>query len=140
MSTLNVKRIHENAQLPKKGSLLAAGYDLTSVENRTIESFALACISTGLKVEIPLEHYGRVAPRSGLAVKYLIDVAAGVIDPDYRGELKVVLINLSKVPFNVKVGDKIAQLIIEKISNPIVIEVDDLSSTDRGVNGFGSTN
>ena len=80
-----------------------------------------------------------VAPRSGLAWKYSIDVGAGVIDADYRGPVGVILFNHSDVDFEVKVGDRIAQLIIEKIITPEVVEVEDLDSTERGVGGFGST-
>lgn len=80
-----------------------------------------------------------VAPRSGLAWKHSIDVGAGVIDADYRGPLGVILFNHSDVDFEVKVGDRIAQLIIEKIMTPDVLEVDDLDSTTRGTGGFGST-
>ena len=88
---------------------------------------------------IPEGHYGRVAPRSGLAVKNFIDVGAGVIDCDYRGALGVVLFNHSADDFHIKPGDRIAQLIIEKISTPDVVEVDDLDETARGAGGFGST-
>lgn len=82
---------------------------------------------------------GYVAPRSGLAWKHSIDVGAGVIDADYRGPVGVILFNHSDADFEVKVGDRIAQLIIEQIITPNVIEVDDLDSTERGAGGFGST-
>ena len=80
-----------------------------------------------------------VAPRSGLAWKHSIDVGAGVIDADYRGSVGVILFNHSDVDFEVKLGDRIAQLIIEKIITPEVMEVEDLDCTERGVGGFGST-
>ena len=96
-------------------------------------------VQTDLAVAIPAGHYGRVAPRSGLAVKHFIDVGAGVIDSDYRGAVGVVLFNHSADDFHIKHGDRIAQLIIEKISTPAVVEVDDLDATERGAGGFGST-
>jgi dUTP pyrophosphatase len=92
-----------------------------------------------LAIAIPEGHYGRIAPRSGLAVKNFIDVGAGVIDMDYRGPVGVVLFNHSGDDFHIKQGDRIAQLIIEKISNPQIVEVDDLDATARGAGGFGST-
>ena len=83
--------------------------------------------------------YGRVAPRSGLAYKKGIDVGAGVIDEDYRGEVGVILFNFGEEDFEVAPGDRIAQLILEKISMVGLKEVDDLDQTDRGAGGFGST-
>ena len=88
---------------------------------------------------IPIGNYGRVAPRSGLAVKNFIDVGAGVIDADYRGEVKVLLFNFSDSDFKVSPGDRIAQLIIEKYTRTEIEEVDDLDTTVRGEGGFGST-
>uniref|UniRef100_A0A183BST3 Deoxyuridine 5'-triphosphate nucleotidohydrolase n=1 Tax=Globodera pallida TaxID=36090 RepID=A0A183BST3_GLOPA len=96
-------------------------------------------VSTGLRVAIPSGHYGRVAPRSGLAVKHSIDVGAGVIDTDYRGELKVLLFNFGETDFQVNEGDRIAQLICERCTRPELTEVGTLEMTARGANGFGST-
>ena len=98
-----------------------------------------ALIPLNIAVSIPQGYYGRIAPRSSLAMKH-IDVGAGVADSDYRGALGVVLYNLSPDnPFVVRTGDRIAQLILQKISVPSVREVDELDSTDRGSGGFGST-
>jgi dUTP pyrophosphatase len=83
--------------------------------------------------------YGRVAPRSGLTVKHGIHVGAGVIDPDYTGEIKVALFNLGDGPFEVKKGDRIAQLILERCETPYVREITEISETERGDGGFGST-
>jgi dUTP pyrophosphatase len=83
--------------------------------------------------------YGRVAPRSGLTVKHGIHVGAGVIDPDYTGEIKVALFNLGDVPFEIKKGDRIAQLVLERCETPDVHEIDTLDETGRGAGGFGST-
>ena len=89
---------------------------------------------------IPFGNYGRIAPRSGLAVKNFIDVGAGVIDSDYRGEVKVLLFNLSQdTDFSVSPGDRIAQMIIEKYTPTTLFEVESLSETVRGEGGFGST-
>ena len=93
----------------------------------------------GLAISLPSGVYARIAPRSGLAVKKFIDVGAGVINSDYRGEIGVVLFNHSAVDFPVQVGDKIAQLILEKIKTPTVQKAIVLSATDRGSGGFGST-
>ena len=88
---------------------------------------------------IPEGNYGRIAPRSGLAAKHSIDVGAGVIDCDYRGEVKVLLFNLSDVDFELKANERIAQLIIEKYTPTDIAEVEDLDATVRGKGGFGST-
>lgn len=97
-------------------------------------------VSTGIRVAIPASHYGRLAPRSGLALKHAIDVGAGVIDADYRGDVKVLLFNFGTTAFQVHKGDRIAQLIVEKISpNGAVTVVDALDVTVRDASGFGST-
>ena len=98
----------ENAQLPKKGSPHSAGYDLHASEDITVPSKGKALVSTGIAMAIPEGYYGRVAPRSGLACKNFIDVGAGVVDSDYRGEVKVLLFNFSEENFEVKEGDRIA--------------------------------
>lgn len=136
---LQVKKLVPEAQLPKRGSEHAAGYDLTSAVDCTIPPRSKALIKTGLSLAIPSGHYGRVAPRSGLAAKHFIDVGAGVIDCDYRGELQVLLFNFNDSAFEVKVGDRIAQLLLEQISTPEVVQVEELSETVRGAGGFGST-
>ena len=139
MSVLFIKRLHANAIIPKRGSVDAAGYDFCSVAEVIVPAWDKALVSTGWAVAIPNGHYGRIASRSGLAVKNNIEVGAGVIDSDYRGEVKVVLRNHSDIPFIVNTGDRIAQMVIEVISTPEVMEVDDLSITVRAGGGFGST-
>ena len=157
-----VKRLTATATAPKRGSSQAAGYDLYADQSGTVPDCSylekivgIDCnnnavvrkivttgsylVSTGIAVKIPIGYYGRVASRSGLAVKNTIEVGAGVIDSDYRGEVKVLLRNLGSQPFEFKSGDRIAQLIIEKIETPEVEEVTDLDVTDRGDGGFGST-
>ncbi|MEQ8308104.1 MAG: dUTP diphosphatase [Hoeflea sp.] len=136
---LEVKRLTPTASLPTRGSEQAAGLDLYADESRPILAGRSQIISTGISVMIPEGHYGRVAPRSGLAAKHEIDVLAGVIDSDYRGEIKVILHNLGYKTFPVQRGERIAQLILEKISIPEVVEVENLDITERGDGGFGST-
>ena len=122
MDVLRVKKLSDRAQLPKKGSALAAGFDLCSACDMRIEAGDKAMVPTDLSIAVPAGTYGRVAPRSGLAVKNFIDVGAGVIDEDYRGPVNVVLFNFGKVAFEIKQGDRIAQLVLEKISNAEVFE------------------
>jgi len=100
---LIIKRLTEKAILPKKGSPLAAGYDLYALDATTVPAKGKAIVKTGIALKIPSGNYGRVAPRSGLAVKNFIDVGAGVIDEDYRGELGVVLFNFSEQDFQVNI-------------------------------------
>ncbi len=138
-NVLKFVRMSEKACIPTKGSRLAAGYDLYSAVDTIIEPYDKALIQTDLKVAIPHGTYGRIAPRSSLAVKNFISVAAGVIDEDYRGPLGVVLFNHANVPFCVKQGDRIAQLICEKIIYPQLVEVNNLDQTERGEQGFGSS-
>ncbi|KAL4075747.1 dUTPase-like protein [Scleroderma citrinum] len=136
---LLVKRLSDKAKLPTRGSALAAGYDLYSAENKTIPARGKALIDTQISIAVPDGTYGRVAPRSGLASKFMIDTGAGVVDADYRGVLFVLLYNLSDKDFEVKEGDRIAQLILERIYTPQVLEVESLDETVRGTSGFGST-
>ena len=112
--TLQIKRLTLDATLPTRASPGSVGYDLYSLNDLCIEPNSRDIVSTGVCATIPMGCYGRIAPRSGLTVKYGIHVGAGVIDPDYTGELKVCLFNLGSVPFEIKKGDKIAQLILEK--------------------------
>ncbi|KAJ4492868.1 dUTPase-like protein [Lentinula edodes] len=139
ISQLLIKRHSEKAKTPSRGSALSAGYDLYSAEKKTVPAHGKALVDTQLSIAVPAGHYGRVAPRSGLASKFMIDTGAGVIDADYRGVVFVLLFNLSDKDFEVEEGDRIAQLIIEKIHTPEILEVQDLDETLRGAGGFGST-
>ncbi|KAL7716723.1 Deoxyuridine 5'-triphosphate nucleotidohydrolase [Entamoeba marina] len=136
---IKVKKLSEDAILPTRGSEKAAGLDLYSTIDFQIEAHSRQIIPMGISIEIPTSCYGRVAPRSSLTFNYGIDVGGGVIDEDYRGEIKVILFNHSNEIFNGKKGDRIAQLIIEKIENCSVVQVHDLSDTQRNQNGFGSS-
>ena len=140
--SLPCKKLSEFAQLPKRGSELAAGYDLYAAYDMVVEPHGKGISKTDIARAIPPGYYGRVAPRSGLAVKHHIDVGAGVIDADYRGNVGVVLFNHSDEEFKVTKGDRVAQLILEKIITPAVVEVEDLDAlgaTARGAGGYGST-
>ncbi|KAG8947588.1 Deoxyuridine 5'-triphosphate nucleotidohydrolase [Tulasnella sp. 424] len=138
-SKLLIKRLSDKATLPTRGSALAAGYDLYSAEEKVIPAKGKALVDTQISIAVPVGTYGRVAPRSGLASKFMIDTGAGVIDADYRGIVFVLLFNHSDQDFKVQVGDRVAQLIIEKIETPDVLEVENLEETLRGAGGFGST-
>uniref|UniRef100_A0A6S8H8H7 Deoxyuridine 5'-triphosphate nucleotidohydrolase n=1 Tax=Dunaliella tertiolecta TaxID=3047 RepID=A0A6S8H8H7_DUNTE len=139
MDTLLVKKLSEFAVLPKRGSAGAAGYDLASAHECVVPARGRLVVPTDLSIKLPSGTYGRVAPRSGLAVKHFIDTGAGVVDEDYRGPLGVVLFNHSDADFKVNRGDRVAQLIIEKIATPEVQEVENLDDTARGSGGYGST-
>lgn len=136
--TLKIEKSSEKAIVPVRGSKLAAGYDLFSAEAKIIPPLSRTVINTGISIKTPEGTYGRIAARSGLSVNN-IDVGGGVIDSDYTGELKVILINNNIYQFEVKEGMKIAQLICEKICYPKLEIVEKLQSTERGSNGFGST-
>ncbi|XP_035889142.1 deoxyuridine 5'-triphosphate nucleotidohydrolase, mitochondrial isoform X6 [Phyllostomus discolor] len=136
---LRFVRLSEHATAPTKGSARAAGYDLYSAYDYTVPPMEKALVKTDIQIALPAGCYGRVAPRSGLAAKHFIDVGAGVIDEDYRGNIGVVLFNFGKEKFEVKKGDRIAQLICERIYYPEIEEVQGLDDTERGAGGFGST-
>lgn len=136
---LRVKLMHPEAMLPTRASDEAAGYDIRAWDPISIPPDDRRSVATGVAVALPKGTYGRIAPRSGLALKKSIDVAGGVIDSDYRGEILVILVNHSAETFEVQRGDRIAQLIIGFIRTPEVQAVDDLDHTPRGDRGFGST-
>ena len=122
-----------------KGSDKAAGHDLYANEGREIPAKEQAVIGTGKAIGLPYDIYGRIAPRSGLAVKHRLTTNAGVIDDDYTEEVKVVLVNQGNQPYRVEKGDRIAQLIIEIINSQELREVVELDHTKRGNQGFGSS-
>ncbi|NXO07080.1 DUT protein, partial [Oriolus oriolus] len=136
---LRFTKLSDNAFAPSRGSARAAGYDLYSAYDCVIPPMEKAVVKTDIQIALPSGCYGRVAPRSGLAAKHFIDVGAGVIDEDYRGNVGVVLFNFGKETFEVKKGDRIAQLICERIYYPELEEVEALDDTERGEGGFGST-
>ena len=139
LNLLRFKQLDPRAVLPKRGSVLAAGLDVCGIEDVEIGPKQRAMARTGLAVAIPPGFYGRVAPRSGLAAKSGLDVLAGVIDSDYRGEIVCVLYNTGDVSVKLPAGSKICQLIIEQIITPEATWATDLDETARGAGGFGST-
>ena len=153
---IKYSKLHPDGKEPFRANESDAGYDLFSTEHAILEPFQRKLISTGINIEIPEGFYGRVAPRSGLACKKGIDVMAGVIDSGYRGEIKVLLINLNFEGYNlqpnafeamfgsanrieIKPGDRIAQLIIEKCHAVEWKTMETLEESQRGEGGFGSS-
>ena len=139
LNTLRFKQLDPRAVLPKRGSALAAGLDVCSIEELKIGPKQRVMARTGLAVAIPHGFYGRVAPRSGLAAKNGLDVLAGVIDSDYRGEVCCLLYNTGDETISLPAGSKICQLIVEQIITPEAEWATDLDETARGAGGFGST-
>jgi dUTP pyrophosphatase len=131
--------LDEAGRAPEYSSAAAAGADLRASAAAEIPPGGRAAIPTGLKVQIPEGHVGLVWPRSGLAVRHGIDTLAGVIDSDYRGEVRVVLANLGPEPFAVALGDRIAQLLIQRVERATFLPSSSLEGTARGGGGFGST-
>ena len=136
---LRVKKLSEHATVPVRGSDGAAGYDLSAAYDCVVKAKSKELVKTDLSIAIPKNTYARIAPRSGLAYKKFIDVLAGVVDYDYRGNVGVILANFGDEDFEVKKGDRIAQMILERITTPECVEVEDLEATERGAGGFGST-
>ena len=137
--SLQFKKLDSHATLPTRGSTAAAGLDLYSIEAVSLAPGERRLVRTGLAVAIPDGYYGRVAPRSGLATKKGINVLAGVIDADYRGEIQCLLHNTGTEAAELPAQTKICQLIIEKIITPDAVWADSLADTMRGDGGFGST-
>lgn len=147
---VRVKRLSTTATIPTRGSASAIGLDLYAdlLDGRTPSDYQpelrlapgrRSAVPTSIAIAIPSGFYARVAPRSGLALKNGIVVLGGVVDEDYRGEVKVILLNTSDELFTIKHGDRIGQLILERAEILPVLEVTDLDETERGEAGFGST-
>ena len=142
---IKVKRLTTTAKLPTKAHESDAGFDLYSDEEKIIPSMSRATVHTGIAIQLPeipesnKDIYVRIAPRSGLAVKFGIDIFAGVIDREYIGELIICMFNSSKEEFKVNKGDKIAQMIPTLIYKDNLLEVQELEETRRGEKGFGSS-
>jgi len=135
---LKVKRINREAKIPSKGHKGDAGLDLFSCQECKLNPFEAKPISTGIKVAIPEGYAGLIWDKSGISLKS-VHRLAGVIDSGYRGEVKVVLVNLGKKPFVIEKGTKIAQMLIQPVMELEVVEVQSLDETPRGEGGFGST-
>ena len=139
MKQVKINKLNSSAIVPTRGSMKAAGYDLYATESYILKPGERYLFKTGLSMEIPSGLYGRIAPRSGLAFKNGIDVLAGVIDEDYRGEIGVILINLGNEDKAISPNDKIAQIIFENYTEVDFSESTKLEETSRGSGGYGST-
>ena len=143
MTTLKITRLAHGADLPLPAyeSEGAAGLDLRASEACEIAAGKRALVATGLSIAIPRGFEGQVRPRSGLAAKHGVTVlnAPGTIDSDYRGEVKVILVNFGDAPFRIARGDRIAQLIVAPVTHVEIAEVESLDATARGEGGFGSS-
>ena len=137
---LQWKKLHPKAVAPKKGSTEAAGFDLSSVKNYTIFPFSHKIVDTGIQINLPPSTYGRIASRSSWSISG-VHIGGGCIDRDYTGEVKVIMYNITQYPVKIRKGDRVAQLICEKIEYPELEEVDEIHRvTERGSGCFGSTN
>ncbi len=138
---LKIKKLNKNALIPAYQTKEAAGFDLHSIEDVIINPGERKLISTGLAFEIEKGYEVQIRPRSGLAYKHGITVlnSPGTIDSDYRGEIKVLLVNFGNEEFEIKVGERIAQAVVAPVIQAEIIEVEELSDTERGSGGFGST-
>lgn len=136
---LKIKLLSKHAKVPTKGTEGSAGYDLYSAETKMVHPGKRVTISLDIALEMPRGTYGRLASRSQLSLCRSIDIGAGVIDNDYRGVIKVVVINSGPLAFQVQTGKRIAQLVITEIRETEIKVVTKLTATDRGIAGFGST-
>lgn len=137
---LYIKKLSSTSIIPSKGTTGSAGFDLYSDENCHIPSNTHHPISTGIALAIPSGYYGRIASRSGMALRSIVQILGGVVDNDYRGEVKVIMLNSGTSTLDIKRGDRIAQLIIERYVNPIITVVTEFTdNTQRAEKGFGST-
>ena len=141
MDTVYIKILNEDAAIPSRESAMAAGYDIRSIEDTEICPGEIKMISTGIAINLPLNSEAQIRPRSGLAIKHGITVinSPGTIDCDYTGEIKVGLINHSKTTFNIKKGDRIAQMVIAKTLLIQFKVVKELIEYERGAGGIGHT-
>ena len=137
---ININLLHKNAKVPTRGSEESAGLDLHTIESATIPPGRRALFKTGLAISMPRGYVGLIWPRSKLASKMGIDILAGVVDSDYRGEIHISLLNTGLDPVEIKTGDKVAQLIVQKHFVDMEINiVDDLDRTSRGHAGILSS-
>ena len=137
--TLKIKKFHSEATMPKYLRPGDAAMDLYSCENKIIQPNQRELISTGIAMAIPREHVGLIWDRSGMAANHGIKSMGGVIDSNYRGEIKVILHNLTNQAFTIEKGMRIAQMLIQEVTQNQIIEVEELDDTVRGEKAFGST-
>ncbi|MEK6950655.1 MAG: dUTP diphosphatase [Nanoarchaeota archaeon] len=137
--TISIKKLHPAAKLPAYAHLGDAGLDLYSAETTTLLPQERKLISTGIALAIPAGYVGLVWDKSGIATNHGLKTMAGVIDAGYRGEIRILIHNLSSKPYTVEAGSKIAQLLIQPVERRKMVEVDELDDTSRGEKGFGSS-
>lgn len=139
--TVKFKRLRPEAVLPAYAHPSDAGMDVCAVDDAVVPKGGRALVRTGLAMQLPVGYEAQVRPRSGLALKHGVTVlnAPGTIDAGYRGEVGVILANFGDGDFQVKAGDRIAQLVIAPVTQAAVAETDEVDETDRGAGGFGST-
>ena len=136
---LYIQRLTMTAKIPTRATDRAAGLDLYADAKVTVSPGDRALVSTGIAVAIDPGQAGVIWPRSGMATKFGMDTGAGLIDEDYRGEIRVLLFNHGDDPYYVEQGDRIAQLVIQPVMKPTIYDVAELPETERGENGFGSS-
>jgi len=140
---VQIQKLHPNARLPEYQTDLAAGMDLVFAgdDSVTVKSGERTLLPTGIAIALPAGYEAQVRPRSGLAIKHGLTMlnTPGTIDADYRGEIKVILINHGQESFGVTPGMRIAQLVVAPVVRAKLVEVDELPDSDRGAGGFGST-
>ncbi|OON86920.1 dUTP diphosphatase [Pyramidobacter sp. C12-8] len=139
--TVKIRRERDDIPLPEYATDQAAGMDLRASEDLVLESGQIAGVGTGLHIELPAGYEAQIRPRSGLALKHGISVpnAPGTIDADYRGEIRVILVNLGREPFPIHAGDRIAQMVVAPVTRVIWQPSETLNETGRQSGGFGST-
>ena len=136
---IQIQLLLAEAIVPTRSTPGAAGLDLYAAEDAWLWPGDYRTVETGVAVSLPVDHVGLVWPRSGWAAKFGIDTLAGVIDCDYRGGIGVVLVNHGEEPFEVSIGDRIAQLVVQRYTDATLMVVSELGRTHRDVRGFGST-
>jgi len=136
---IKIKKLHDDSKMPEYAHPGDAGLDLFSYNDYTIKPGERALISTGLLIELPEGYVSLIWDKSGIAIKKGVITLGGVIEHTYRGEYGVILFNTSKEVYEIKKGDKVAQLLIQPVTTVEIEEVDELSNTSRGDGGFGST-
>lgn len=139
---MEFKKLSPRAISPERASQEAAGFDLHAAYDQVVPAQGRAKIKTDLQICLPKGCYGRIAPRSGLALDHFIDIGAGVVDRDFRGNISIIIFNHGKQDFPVLAGDRVAQLILERICEDVELREmknQELPKTKRGTQGFGST-
>ncbi len=136
---IHIKKLNSTAIVPSYAHPHDAGMDLYACESMTIKAGERGLVPTGIAMAIPSGYVGLIWDKSGMALKFGLKVMGGVIDSGYRGEIKIIVHNLSSADYTVKAGEKVAQMLIQQVVQMPLVEIDSLDDTSRGVGGFGST-